>query len=432
MDQTLLGQILLNFNLLNEQQLQHYISLQSRQYPPQLLGEILVEEGVVDAAALESILSVQKRKLALEKGPTRLTKDEIQQRLQTGEPEQYLRILRELGGTDLYLSSGARPAVRLHGSLVDLPAPPLTLDQAKNLLFPLLHPEQIEVYHRQKSIDECLEVEGVGRFRFNVFRHYQGLAGVIRSIADRVLPLDQLGLPSSVRNFSKWSKGLVLVTGPTASGKSTTLAALIQLINQNRKQHIVTIEDPIEIVHQSDQALVTQRQVNAHTESPSAALHAALREDPDIIVVGELRDPEMAATALTAAETGHLVFATLHTASAYRTVLRLIDQFPARKRSHVRTMLATVLRGVVCQQLLPNLDRQRRSLACEVLVVNSAVSNLIREDRLWQIPMVMQMGASEGMQLMDDSLQQLVSDKKISLEDAIRLASEPDRFLQPQ
>ncbi|HXX93475.1 MAG TPA: PilT/PilU family type 4a pilus ATPase, partial [Planctomycetota bacterium] len=225
--------------------------------------------------------------------------------------------------------------------------------------------------------------------------------------------------------------GMVLVTGPAGSGKSTTLTALLDIINKNHKLHVITIEDPIEVVHKSDKSFISQREIPKHSRSFSTALRASLREDPDVIVVGELRDPETVATAITAAETGHLIFGTLHTQSAARTVMRILDQFPAQKRDHIRTLLANVLRGVISQQLVPNLDGKGRSLACEVLVANAAVANLIREDRAWQIPMVMQTGKKYGMRLMDDSLIELVKMKKISLEEALSRATDKTKFLNP-
>jgi twitching motility protein PilT len=246
------------------------------------------------------------------------------------------------------------------------------------------------------------------------------------------MPFETLGLPGVVRQFLDLSRGLILVTGPAGSGKSTTLAALIDLLNKSQRLHIITIEDPIEVIHQSDRSLISQRQVPDHSRSFASALRAALREDPDVIVVGELRDPETVSTAITAAETGHLIFGTLHTHNAYRTILRILDQFPAQKRAHIRTLLAGVLRGVISQQLVPNIDGRGRSLACEILVANSAISNLIRDDRVWQIPMVMQTGKRFGMRLMDDSLLELVQRRKISLEEALQRATDKTKFINPE
>jgi len=250
-------------------------------------------------------------------------------------------------------------------------------------------------------------------------------------IPEKIKTLEELGLPPVLAQLADRPRGLVLVTGPTGSGKSTTLAAMLDRVNESRPAHILTIEDPIEYLHTHKRALVNQRELHSDTQTFSMALRAALREDPDVIVVGELRDPETVQTAITAAETGHLIFGTLHTQSAARTVMRVLDQFPAGKRAHIRTLLASVLRGVVSQTLLPNLDGKGRSLACEVMVANSAISNLIREDRAWQIPMVMQTGKRQGMRLMDDSLIELVKLKKISLEEALARATDKTKFLNP-
>jgi len=299
------------------------------------------------------------------------------------------------------------------------------------MILALLSKEQVEEYYKDKYVDFSLEIPGVGRFRTSVFRHLKGIAAIFRSIAETVVPFDRLGVPGVVRQFIDYSRGLILVTGPAGSGKSTTLCSLVDIINHNLRLHVITIEDPIEVVYKSDKSFVSQREIPRHSKSFSTALRAALREDPDVIVVGELRDPETVQTAITAAETGHLIFGTLHTHNAHRTINRVLDQFPAQKRDHIRTLLAGVLRGVVSQQLVPNLDGKGRSLACEVMVANSAISNLIREDRAWQIPMVMQTGKRQGMRLMDDSLIELVRLKKISLEEALTRATDKTKFLNP-
>jgi len=250
-------------------------------------------------------------------------------------------------------------------------------------------------------------------------------------LADEVHPLATLGLPSVVQDLTDLKHGLVLITGPTGSGKTTTLAALVDEMNQRRKLHIITLEDPIETVFHSEKSLITQREINTHTESFASGLRNALREDPDVIVVGEMRDPETFQVALTAAETGHLVFGTLHTRSAHGTVTRVIDQFPQGQRAHVRTMLAGALRAVICQELIPNIDRKGRSLATEVMIVNQAISNLIRENRSWQIPMVMQTNAARGMSLMDDSLAKLVRKQAITVEEALSRATDQSKFVVP-
>jgi twitching motility protein PilT len=431
MEENLFGQILLNFNLITKDQLEKALDLQRRTQPPKLLGEILVEQGMLDEKSLKSILSVQKRKLELSKSQIKSPESELSRRLQGAPLQEFLKVSKELGASDLYISTGLRPMVRLHGNLIDLPAEAPGFEESRKMLLSVLTKEQVEAYYREKAVDLGLDFP-FGRFRASIFRHLKGIAGIFRTIADRVMPFENLGLPGVVRQFLDLSRGLILVTGPAGSGKSTTLAALIDLLNKSQRLHIITIEDPIEVIHQSDRSLISQRQVPDHSKSFASALRAALREDPDVIVVGELRDPETVATAITAAETGHLIFGTLHTHSAYRTILRILDQFPAQKRAHIRTLLAGVLRGVISQQLVPNLDGRGRSLACEILVANSAVSNLIRDDRVWQIPMVMQTGKRFGMRLMDDSLLELVQRRKISLEEALLRAADKTKFINPE
>lgn len=429
MEQNLFGQILLNFNLVSKEQLEKAVELQRKQNPPKLLGEILMEQGLLDEKSLRSILSVQKRKLELSKTLIRGPESQLTARLRNAPASEYLRVAKELGASDLYLTSALPPLIRQHGNLVDLPMDPLSFEESRKLIFSLLTKEQVDEYYAKKYVDFCLELPEIGRFRTNIYRHLKGIAANFRVIADKVWPFEKIGLPGIVRQFTELSRGLVLVTGPAGSGKSTTMASLIDLINREQALHILTIEDPIEVVFQSDKSFVSQRQVPGHSKSFATALRAALREDPDVIVVGEMRDPETVSTAITAAETGHLIFGTLHTQNAYRTVLRVLDQFPAQKRDHIRTLLAGVLRGVISQQLIPNIDGRGRSLAYEIMVVNSAISNLIREDRAWQIPMVMQTGRRQGMRLMDDTLLELVQRKKISLEDALSRATDRTKFM---
>jgi twitching motility protein PilT len=429
MEQNLFGQILLNFNLVTKEQLEKAVELQRKSSPPKLLGEILVEQGLIDDKSLRSILSVQKRKLELSRAQTKSPESELQKRLQGAGVPEFLKVSRELGASDLYITTGLKPLIRLHGNLIDLPAEAPGFEESRKLLFAVLSKEQVDEYYAKKSVDIGLDFPGIGRFRVSVFRHLKGIAGIFRTIAEEVIPFDKLGLPTTVRSFIDYSRGLILVTGPAGSGKSTTLSALVNLMNTSQRLHIITIEDPIEVIHKSDKSFISQRQIPSHSKTFTSALRAALREDPDVIVVGELRDPETVSTAITAAETGHLIFGTLHTHNAHRTIIRILDQFPAQKRDHIRTLLAGVLRGVVSQQLLPNLDGRGRSLAAEVLVANSAVSNLIREDRAWQIPMVMQTGKRFGMRLMDDSLLDLVQRRKVSLEEALQRASDKTKFL---
>ena len=427
MEQVLLGQALISLNLITESQLERCVEIQERLAIAKPLGEILLEQGVIDEKTLATILTIQKRR-----GTPRSTKDQntdLKARLLGGDLNEYLKVCREVEASDLFLTTSMKPTVRVHGNLIELPVPPLTFEQSKALIFSLLNEEQIERYYRDKFIDLNIGVSGIGRFRTNIFRHFKGIGAVLRTVPDEILPFDELGLPQVVKDLVRFRQGLVLVTGPTGSGKTTTLAALVDLINKTYPLHIVTLEDPIEVIFQSEKSLITQREINKHSDSFATALKAALREDPDVIVVGELRDTETVATALTAAETGHLVFGTLHTRNAHGTILKILNQFPAQKQTQVRTMLASSLRAVISQELVPNIDGNGRSLAHEVMIVNPAVANHIRENRVWQIPMVMQIGRKEGMILLDDTLGELVRQKRITLEEALTRATDKQKFV---
>jgi twitching motility protein PilT len=430
MHSLLLGQLLVNFGLINEIQLKSALDLQRKRVPRRLLGEILVEEGMVDENALRGILTVQKRKVESQKAIT--GGDEALRKRLTGQPlHEYLRVARELGASDLHLTPGQRPALRWNGFLKEVPIEPLSVEQCRTLLTQALCAEDLAKFEQRKSVDAALHDETAGRFRAHFFHHSGGMAGVLRAIADTAWEFEQIGLPPQLLQVCKYDQGLVLITGTIGSGKSTTLAALLQQINRTRKVHVITIEDPIEVVHKSQQSLVSQREVGVHTRDFASALRAALREDPDVLVVGEMRDLETTSIALTAAETGHLVFATMHTSAADRTIHRILDQYPAHQREHARAVLANVLRCVVCQQLIPTTDGKSRLLAAEILNVTSAVANLIREDRMHQVHAAMQLGKRDGMKLMDDSLQELVKAKRIPLEEALARATEPERFVMP-
>jgi twitching motility protein PilT len=432
MEENLFGTILLNFNLITKEQLEKALEAQRRTQPPKMLGEVLVEQGVLDEKSLKSILSVQRRKFEVSKTQAmKSPESELQRRLAGAPVTEFLKVAKELGASDLYVTSGLRPIIRLHGQLLDLPAEAPGFDESRKLLLAMLTKEQHDQYYAKKYVDFPYEIEGVGRFRASIMRHLRGIGGVFRVIADHVMPFEKLGLPTVVRQFLDYSRGLILVTGAAGSGKSTTLAAMIDVINRTQRLHIITVEDPIEVIFKSDKSFVSQREIPRHSKTFASALRAALREDPDVIVVGEMRDPETVSTAITAAETGHLIFGTLHTQSAARTIMRVLDQFPAQKRDHIRTLLASVLRGVISQMLVPSLDGKGRCMAAEVLVSNSAVANLIRDDRAWQLPMVMQTGRRQGMRMMDDSLIDLVQRKKITLEEALSRATDKTKFLNP-
>ena len=318
--------------------------------------------------------------------------------------DQFLKLLVEQGGSDLHLTTGAPPMMRLHGHLKPYKFRELAAKDMETLVYEIMEEEARIRFLDTMDFDFAYEIEGVARFRVNVFRQRKGLGAVFRTIPSKILTADDLGLPEAVRNFGMLSKGLVLVTGPTGSGKSTTLAAIVDLINETRYDHILTIEDPIEFTHPNKRCLVNQREIGANTRSFASALRAALREDPDVIMVGEMRDRETIELGITAAETGHLVFGTLHTNSAPKTVDRIIDVFPADQQEQIRSMLAESLKGVVSQVLLRKKGGQGRVAAHEIMVGTSAVSNLIREDKLHQIPSIIQTGKKDGMQLMDQHI----------------------------
>ncbi|MFY9269952.1 MAG: type IV pilus twitching motility protein PilT [Candidatus Manganitrophaceae bacterium] len=340
-------------------------------------------------------------------------------------------VLKEKKGSDLHLSPNHPPMARVAGDLIPLAPNKLTHAENEALLYEIMTEEQKKAFEKTRDLDFAYEVAALqARFRANIFWGRLGISAVFRMIPTQILTAEQLGLPPAVLKLLHFKKGLVLVTGATGSGKSTTLAALIDQINKTKKEHILTIEDPIEFVHTSQGCLVNQREVGRHTQSFSSALRAALREDPDILLVGEMRDLETIELAITAAETGHLVFGTLHTSSAAKTVDRIINVFPANQQEQIRAMLAESLKGIVTQNLLKTVDG-KRCAALEILFVTTAVSNLIREGKTFQIPSVIQTGKGEGMQLMDQALQALVTAKKVSVEEAHKFAMNKALFPLP-
>jgi twitching motility protein PilT len=334
----------------------------------------------------------------------------------------------ESGASDLHVSAGMPPMIRVRGDMVRSQAPPLSDSDARTMLATLMNEGQKKEFQQRREIDFAFELPGLCRFRANIFEQRRGIGGVFRVITTKIRTLDELGTPKILRDLAMRDRGLVLVTGPTGSGKSTTLAAMIDFVNSSRPGHIITIEDPIEFVHESKSCLINQREVGAHTDSFSAALRSALREDPDILLVGELRDLETTALAITAAETGHLVFGTLHTNSAAKTIDRLIDIFPADRQAQVRTMVSESLEGVIAQTLLPTADQKSRVAALEILIGVPALRNLIREDKTMQIQSVMQVGSQQGMQTLDQALKDLVISGKITRETALDRSTNPRLF----
>jgi twitching motility protein PilT len=324
----------------------------------------------------------------------------------------------ELEASDLHMTSGRKPMLRLDGEMVEMgECPALAPEQMRQILMEVCPKASQKQFEEELDTDFAYAIPGLARFRCNFFVDNRGPGAVFRVIPEEVLTAEQLGLPPAVIEFCRLSKGLVVVTGPTGSGKSTTLAAMVDWINKNRSDHIITIEDPIEFVHQDRRCLINQREVGGHTQSFKRALRAALREDPDIVLVGEMRDLETIEIAIETAETGHLVFGTLHTTTAASTVDRVIDQFPADRQAQIRTMLSSSLKGVVAQTLCKKVGGGRTA-ALEVLVVNNAVSSLIREGKTHQIISSMQMGGKLGMRLLNDSLLELVQDGKVRPDEA--------------
>jgi twitching motility protein PilT len=346
------------------------------------------------------------------------------------EMDRFFKLMVEYGTSDLLLSTGCKPMFRKDGSIVPLKnAEPITNDQAAALLFEIMPEKNKEEFRQTNDTDFAYELPGVGRYRMNVFRDNRGICGVARLIPSEVLTFEQLKSPEVLKKFCQLGKGLVLVTGPTGSGKSTTLAAMIDYINKTRNDHILTIEDPIEFVHKNQRCLVNQREVGSHTQGFKKALRAALREDPDIVLVGEMRDLETTHIAIETAETGHLVFGTLHTTTAISTIDRLIDQFPADQQQQIRLMLANTLKGVVAQNLLKKKGGGR--VAClEILVVNTAVSSLIREAKSAQIMSIMQTAKKEGNTLLNEELTRLVKDDVVEPLEAYRKAVDREGLLK--
>lgn len=334
------------------------------------------------------------------------------------------------GASDLHITPGTAPQLRVDGNLLPLKMPPLTPSDTKRLCYSVLTDLQRHIFEEDNEIDLSFGIKGLSRFRANVFKQRGAVAGAFRMVPFQTLDIKQLGLPSIVEDITRKPNGLVLVTGPTGSGKSTTLAAIIDRINSTRSQHIVTIEDPIEFLHPHKKCVVTQREVKSDTKSFTSALKHVLRQDPDIVLIGELRDLETIENALRVAETGHLTFGTLHTNSAVQTITRIIDVFPPYQQDHVRTQLSMVLECVLCQQLLPKAKGKGRVLAIEVLVPNPAIRNLMRENKIAQIYNQMQVGRSKtGMQTMNQVLYSLYERGLVTLQDAIAKTTESEEFM---
>ncbi len=345
--------------------------------------------------------------------------------------EALLRMVVEQGATDLHLSANLPPHLRLDDRLVAMDHPPLSGNDVRDLAYSLIASEKVERFERWKELDFAFSVEGLARFRANYFIQ-QGYVGVaIRMLPFRILSFSELGLPVKVMtDFCEKPKGLVLITGATGSGKTTTLASMVEYLNTNKDYHMVTIEDPIEYTHTSKRSLVDQREVGSDTQSFAQGLKHVLRQDPDVILIGEMRDLETIETALIVAETGHLVLATLHTSDTMQTVNRIVDVFPASQQNQVRVQLSLELLGVVSQQLIPKADGRGRVLATEFLMVNHAVRSLIREQKIHQIYSVIQTGQKEGMRTMNQTLYELYTQRVITLENALGRSGDPDDLMR--
>ncbi len=341
--------------------------------------------------------------------------------------EELLKILVERGGSDLHITTGSPPRVRVDGTLVPTEHEVLGPDVTQKLVYSVLDTEQIARFEREWELDLSFGVQGMGRFRTNVFRQRGAVGAVLRIIPEKVLGLEKLGLQVDLcQRLCEMPKGLVLVTGATGSGKSTTLAAMLDYINDHRRDHVITIEDPIEFVHRNKQSLFNQREVGSDTKGFGKALRSVLRQDPDVVLIGEMRDTETIEAALTLSETGHLTFGTLHTSDAVQTINRIIDVFPSHQQPQIRTQLSFTLQAVFCQQLLPRKQGKGRVLCAEVMVVNAAIRALIREDKAHQIYSIIQTSGRVGMRTMNQALSELVKTNQVHLDEALAHSSEVD------
>jgi twitching motility protein PilT len=342
--------------------------------------------------------------------------------------DAFFKLMHEQGASDLHLVSGQPPALRIRGDMERIKYKVLENDELKAMLYEIAPDTKIKQFEETGDIDFGYEIPGVARYRSNFFMQKNGCAAVFRQIPEEIMTAEQLGLPNVISKLASLPRGLVLVTGPTGSGKSTTLAAIVDVANRTRKDHIITVEDPIEFVHQSKECIINHREVGIHTKSFSAALRGALREDPDIILVGEMRDLETISLAIEAASTGHLVFGTLHTMSAPKTIDRIIEVFPATEQSQIRSTLSDGIRAVISQVLFKRIDKKALCVALEILIATPAARNLIREGKTHQIPSVIQTGKKYGMVLLDDAIMELYEKGWISADDAYLKANDKGKF----
>jgi len=342
--------------------------------------------------------------------------------------DAFLKMAKESGASDFHIAACSPPLLRINGALKRVKYKELTPNETYRLLFEIFSEEQKKIFNEKKDMDFSYEVKGLGRFRGNALVQRKGIDAVFRIIPDKISTFEELGIPEVVKKLTRLNKGLVLVTGPAGCGKSTTLTTLIDMINGERREHILTLEEPIEFVHKKKKSLINQRQIGQNTESFASALRAALREDPDVILIGEMRDLETISMAITAAETGHLVFGTLHTRTAASTIDRIINSFPANQQSQIRTMLAESIQGVVTQQLLNKADGSGRLAAFEVLIGTTPLANLIRDGKTFQIPSLIQTGKVLGMQTMDSSIISMIKSGIISPQTGYEKAEDKKLF----
>ena len=342
--------------------------------------------------------------------------------------DAFFKLMNEQGASDLHLVAGQPPMLRITGDIERIKYKVLDNDDLRSMLYEITPEEKVKLFEETGDVDFGYEIPGLARYRANYFMQRNGIGAVFREIPSNILTAEQLGLPTVVSKLASLPRGLILITGPTGSGKSTTLAAIIDQANRTRKDHIITVEDPIEFVHKSASCVVNHREVGTHTKSFASALRGALREDPDIILVGEMRDLETISLAVEAASTGHLVFATLHTTSAHKTVDRVIEVFPAHQQEQIRSTLSDGIRAIIAQVLFKRIDKKGRCVALEILIATPAVRNLIREAKTYQIPSMVQTGKKYGMQLLDDAIMNLLNKGWISADEAYAKANDKGKF----
>jgi twitching motility protein PilT len=422
-DDVLFGRLALHYKLVTQDQLTDVAAQQVREGGERRLPDLLVERGILTARQVQQIQTVQQEYLAKLAAPKPLAWRSAERRL-----DALLEYAMERNASDIHVHSAAPLKMRINGRLQEIEQEPLDPELATAILQEVLTPEQQEAVAKHGQVDFAYTLPGKGRYRSNAYRQQRGLDAVFRAIPPEPPTLESLGLPESLARFANFHQGMVLITGPAGCGKSSTLAAMINIINQSRQDHIITVEDPIEYIHRSQGCVVNQRQVGRHTGTFARALRAALREDPDIIALGELRDLETISLALTAAETGHLVLATLHTSNSIRTINRILGVFPPSQQEQIKTMISESLRAVISQRLVPRADETGRVAALEVLVCTKAVGNLIRDNKTFQIRSILQTGSAQGMCLLDASLADLVKKNVITREEAMRQADDPQKF----